>query len=155
MRLRLVAALALARLGRAWNATGDKWAHLADVEDWLTDAGRRPLLTAAAAASAAGIFDWTRRRQRRWRLRPAQRAALAVGLAAAVAHRSAVGVLTPVLATSSGRAEALTAYAAALFIVGVALYWRQVSHSSTTRGLFTVALARLFSMIDHEKDYGC
>lgn len=33
----LILMMALCRIARSWNRTGDKWAHLPDVGDWLVE----------------------------------------------------------------------------------------------------------------------
>lgn len=55
---RLVAALALSRLIRSWNRTGNKWMHLPDVGDWLRGHDMGPVLLLLVTGSLAGIGWW-------------------------------------------------------------------------------------------------
>ncbi|TRY75578.1 hypothetical protein TCAL_11431 [Tigriopus californicus] len=57
--LRPLALMALMRLARSWNQTGDKWAHLPDIADWLILPENRPLLSCLHGGALLALLTWS------------------------------------------------------------------------------------------------
>lgn len=48
--------MALLRVLRSWNSTGDKWAHLPDIADWLSESSRRHVLAFLIFAGIVAVI---------------------------------------------------------------------------------------------------
>lgn len=81
--------MAMFRITRFWNQTGDKWINEADVKEWLNRSENKYYLTFAAVTGAVGIFRWILKEMN---LTLLQITFTAIGLFAGLAHRCALGV---------------------------------------------------------------
>eukprot|EP00095_Tigriopus_kingsejongensis_P010479 maker-scaffold1628_size33005-snap-gene-0.8 protein:Tk10479 transcript:maker-scaffold1628_size33005-snap-gene-0.8-mRNA-1 annotation:"gpi ethanolamine phosphate transferase 2-like" len=85
--------LVLIRLGRSWNQTGDKWAHLADTADWLILPDNQLILSAVHGLSLLGLLAYS------WKPRP-QFLALALAYGCVYWHNMAEGSVITIFQTS-------------------------------------------------------
>lgn len=63
--LRPFSLMALIRLARSWNQTGDKWAHLPDIADWLITPDNIFVLSLLHAGALLGLLTWSWRSLRK------------------------------------------------------------------------------------------
>lgn len=85
----LIGFMGLVRIARCWNQTGDKWINEPDVKEWLNNAANQPYLAITSVVGVTGIFYWI---QSNLKLSQLQIMATAVGLAANLGHRAALGL---------------------------------------------------------------
>lgn len=87
----LIGFMALLRIARCWNQTGDKWINEPDVKEWLNEPSNKLFLALISIIGAIGIFHWTKNNVRLNRL---QLGAAAAGLCAILAYRGAFGLFS-------------------------------------------------------------
>lgn len=54
----------ISRVLRSWNSTGDKWAHLPDIADWLADKSHKLVLAVVVFAGTVAVIALSLRRDR-------------------------------------------------------------------------------------------